>query len=102
MPDPLPSRELAAFLAAVETGSVQGAAEALDLTQSATTKRIQALERRLGASLLPRARPGARPPEGGMALSPEARRGLAPLPLAEQAVVGPRASRPLRIAPSHT
>jgi DNA-binding transcriptional LysR family regulator len=102
MPDPLSSRELAAFAAAVETGSVQGAAEALDLTQSATTKRIQALERRLGAVLLVRGRHGVRPTEEGMALYPEARRGLDALALAEQAVAGRRATRPLRIAASHT
>ncbi|MFT3865448.1 MAG: LysR family transcriptional regulator [Solirubrobacterales bacterium] len=102
MPDPLSSRELAAFAAAVETGSVQGAAEALDLTQSATTKRIQALERRLGVSLLHRGRHGVRPTEEGMALYPEARRGLDALALAEQAVAGSRAARPLRIAASHT
>jgi DNA-binding transcriptional LysR family regulator len=102
MPDPLSSRELAAFAAAVETGSVQGASEALDLTQSATTKRIQALERRLGVSLLVRGRHGVRPTEEGMALYPEARRGLDALALAEQAVAGRRAARPLRIAASHT
>src|SRR6201994_4527821 len=102
MADPLSSRDLAAFLAAVETGSVQGAAEALDLTQSATTKRIQALERRLGVSLLVRGRHGVRPTEEGMALYPEARRGLDALALAEGAVAGRRAARPLRIAASHT
>lgn len=102
MPDPLSSRELAAFAAAVETGSVQGASEALDLTQSATTKRIQALERRLGVSLLVRGRHGVRPTEEGMALYPEARRGLDALALAEGAVAGTRAARPLRIAASHT
>jgi DNA-binding transcriptional LysR family regulator len=36
------SGELAAFLAAYEAGTVQGAADALTLTQSAVTKRIQA------------------------------------------------------------
>jgi DNA-binding transcriptional LysR family regulator len=102
MPDPLSSRELAAFVAAVEAGSVQGASEALDLTQSATTKRIQALERRLGVSLLVRGRQGVRPTDDGMALYPEARRGLDALALAEQAVAGHRAARPLRIAASHT
>ena len=35
MPDPLSSREIAAFAAAVETHSVQGAAEALDFYQRA-------------------------------------------------------------------
>lgn len=102
MTDPLSSRELAAFAAAVETGSVQGASEALDLTQSATTKRIQALERRLGVTLLIRGRHGVRPTEEGMALYPEARRGLDALAQAEQAVSGARAARPLRIAASHT
>ncbi|MBN9622936.1 MAG: LysR family transcriptional regulator, partial [Actinobacteria bacterium] len=102
MPDPLSSRELAAFLAAIETGSVQGASEALDLTQSATTKRIQALERRLGVTLLVRGRQGVRPTEEGMALYPEARRGLDALALAEGAVAGRRAARPLRIAASRT
>jgi DNA-binding transcriptional LysR family regulator len=102
MPDPLSSRELAAFAAAVETGSVQGASEALDLTQSAATKRIQALERRLGVTLLTRSRHGVRPTEEGMALYPEARRGLDALALAEGAVAGARAARPLRIAASHT
>ena len=102
MPDPLSSRELAAFAAAVETGSVQGASEALDLTQSATTKRIQALERRLGVALLHRGRHGVRPTEEGMALYPEARRGLDALALAEGAVATHRATRPLRIAASHT
>jgi DNA-binding transcriptional LysR family regulator len=102
MADPLSSRELAAFLAAVEAGSVQGAAEALDLTQSATTKRLQALERRLGVALLHRGRHGVRPTEEGMALYPEARRGLDALALAEDAVRTHRAARPLRIAASHT
>src|ERR1700742_5336195 len=93
MPDPLSCRELAAFVAAVETHSVQGAAEALDLTQSATTKRIRALERRLGVALLHRGRHGVRPTEEGMALYPEARRGLDALALAERAVHGARAAR---------
>lgn len=102
MSDPLSSREVSAFLAAVESGSVQGASEALDLTQSATTKRIQALERRLGVSLLVRGRHGVRPTDEGMALYPEARRALDALGLAEQAVAGHRATRPLRIVASHT
>ncbi|MCW3046932.1 MAG: hypothetical protein JWO74_1216 [Solirubrobacterales bacterium] len=47
--DPLPGRDLAAFVTAVESGTVQGAADALQLTQSAATKRLQALERRVVA-----------------------------------------------------
>ncbi|MBA2636914.1 MAG: LysR family transcriptional regulator, partial [Solirubrobacterales bacterium] len=55
--EPLAGRDLVAFVAAVEAGSVQGAADALQLTQSAATKRLQSLERRL-ASRCPSA-PGA-------------------------------------------
>jgi DNA-binding transcriptional LysR family regulator len=100
--DPISARDLAAFVAAVEAGSVQGASEALDLTQSATTKRIQALERRLGVSLLVRGRQGTRPSEEGRALYPEARRALDALASAERSVAASKAAQPLRIAASHT
>lgn len=102
MADPLSARELAAFVAAVETGSVQGAAEALNLTQSAATKRIQALERRLGVTLLLRGRTGTRPTEEGAALYPEARRALDALASAESSVAASKAAQPLRIVASHT
>ena len=58
--DPLSGRELAAFVTAVESGTVQGAADALALTQSAATKRLQALERRVGYPLLERTAQGVR------------------------------------------
>ena len=58
--DPLSGRELAAFVLAVETGTVQGAADALALTQSAATKRLLALERRVGRPLLERTAQGVR------------------------------------------
>ena len=58
--DPLSGRELAAFVTAVETGTVQGAADALALTQSAATKRVLALERRVGHRLLERTAQGVR------------------------------------------
>jgi DNA-binding transcriptional LysR family regulator len=74
--DPLPGSELAAFTAAVESGSVQGAADALALTQSAATKRIQSLERRIGQELLIRGRAGVRPTEVGLILYPLARQAL--------------------------
>ena len=48
--EPLDAGQLAAFVAAVDAGSVSAAADALELTQSAATKRIAALERRLGAA----------------------------------------------------
>lgn len=57
----LAPRDLQAFVAAVETGSIQTAGEALALTQSAVTKRIQNLERRLRVNLLERGRYGVRP-----------------------------------------
>jgi DNA-binding transcriptional LysR family regulator len=94
MPEPVSSRGLAAFAAAVESGSVQGASEALDLTQSATTKRIQALERRLAVTLLVRGRTGVRPTEEGRALDA--------LASAERSVLAAKAAQPLRIAASHT
>lgn len=102
MKEPLSARDLAAFAAAVEAGSVQGAAEALGLTQSAATKRIQSLERRLGATLLVRGRHGAQTTEDGRALYPEARLALDALAAAERAVLSARKSRPLRIVASHT
>ena len=78
-PDPLPGRELAAFVTAVREGSVHDAGRVLGLTQSAVTKRIQALERRVGAPLLERGRRGVRPTAVGAALLPEAEAALAAL-----------------------
>lgn len=74
--DPLSAADLAAFAAAVELGSVRGAADALALTQSAATKRIQRLERRVGLTLLERGRFGVKPTEAGGVLYPEARQAL--------------------------
>src|SRR5689334_15641346 len=102
MADPLPSHGLAAFVAAVETGSIRAAAEALDLTQSATTKRVQALESRLGVPLLIRDRHGVRASEQGMTLYPEARRALDALAQAEGVLQASTASSPLRLASCHT
>jgi DNA-binding transcriptional LysR family regulator len=77
--EPLPGTELAAFVAAVESGSIQGAADALALTQSGATKRLQSLERRIGQELLRRGRAGAQPTELGRTLYPLAKRALAAL-----------------------
>ncbi len=79
MSDPVPSGELAAFLAAYEAGTVQGAADALTLTQSAVTKRVQALERRLGAALFERGRLGVTPTELGRTIYAPAKEALAQL-----------------------
>ncbi|MEA2294662.1 MAG: hypothetical protein QOE86_2301 [Solirubrobacteraceae bacterium] len=84
--DPLPGRDLAAFVTAVESGTVQGAADALQLTQSAATKRLQALERRVGRTLLERGAHGLRPTTAGGLLYPLAREALAALERAEAAV----------------
>jgi DNA-binding transcriptional LysR family regulator len=100
----LSGSELAAFAAAVETGTVRGAAEALNLTQSAATKRIAALERRTGAPLLVRSSLGVAPTELGRLLYPEAKHALAALAAAEQVIAdhGGRQAAPLRLAASQT
>lgn len=101
--EPLSSADLAAFVAAVETSSVHGAGDALELTQSAVTKRLQHLERRLGVRLLDRGRFGVRATEAGRALYPEAKRALAALDSAERAVRSRAAELPtLRLVASHT
>lgn len=100
--EPLSGRELAAFVAAVDSGSVQGAADALALTQSAATKRLQALERRLGAQLLERGAAGVQPTALGRVLYPLAREALAALRAAEAAVGGSAVAPTLRLYASHT
>jgi DNA-binding transcriptional LysR family regulator len=99
--EPLSGRELAAFVAAVDTGSMGAAAEALSLTQSATTKRVQRLERRLGATLLLRTSQGVRPTKAGACLYPEAREALAALTRAELTLTDNREEH-LCLAASHT
>jgi DNA-binding transcriptional LysR family regulator len=99
--NPLSGAELAAFVAAVDSGSVGGAADALDLTQSAVTKRIQSLETRLGTRLFDRGRFGVRPTESARALYPEARQALDALRRAERAVTGFDGTS-LRVAASFT
>ncbi|MEN0015159.1 MAG: LysR family transcriptional regulator, partial [Solirubrobacteraceae bacterium] len=56
--DPVAGSELAALVASVQAGSVHGAADLLNLTQSAVTKRLQRLETRLGVQLLVRSARG--------------------------------------------
>jgi len=100
--EPLPGRELAAFVTAVETGTVQGAADALDLTQSAATKRIQSLERRIGQTLLDRGSLGVTPTPSGQLLYPLAREALAALERAEASLHTALAVPLLRIYASRT
>jgi DNA-binding transcriptional LysR family regulator len=100
--DPLSGRELAAFVTAVETGTVQGAADALALTQSAATKRLLALERRVGRALLERTALGVRVTEAGAVLYPLAREALAALVSAETSVTFSSRDEPLVIHASRT
>ncbi len=95
--------ELAAFVAAIESGTISGAAEALELTQSAATKRLQSLERRIGVVLLERGRFGVRATDAGRLLYPEAKHVLAALAQAASVVSAHAATAPtLRLAASHT
>jgi DNA-binding transcriptional LysR family regulator len=84
--NPLSSAELATFVVAVESGSVHGAADALGLTASAVTKRLQSLERRAGVVLFDRSRHGLRSTSAAQVLYPEAKAALAALAEAEQAL----------------
>ncbi len=104
MANPLAGSELAAFVAAVEAGSVHGAADALQLTQSAVTKRIHALERRVGGRLFERGRFGVRPTELGRTVYPAAKRALEALGSVAELVELSRAqgSMDLRLSASHT
>ncbi len=101
--EPLSGRDHAALVAAAEAGSVHGAAEALHLTQSAVTKRLAALERRVGANLLDRGRFGVRLSPPGRALLPYAQHALEALAAAEAVLADPDARRDaVRLAASHT
>jgi DNA-binding transcriptional LysR family regulator len=101
--NPLAGSDLAAFVLAVEAASIQGAADALELTQSAVTKRVQALERRVGARLLERGRFGVRPTELGRAVYPQAKLALASLEtVALTASTAPGAADELQLVSSLT
>ncbi|AOB32721.1 LysR family transcriptional regulator [Bordetella sp. H567] len=58
-------RELEAFLAVVETGSIVAASARLHVTQPGITRRIQSLEERLGATLLDRQSKPLKPTAAG-------------------------------------
>ena len=59
------TRDLEAFLAVVETGSMVGASVRLHLTQPGVSRRIQALEERLGVALLDRQSKPLKPTAAG-------------------------------------
>jgi DNA-binding transcriptional LysR family regulator len=99
-----PTQYLAAFVTAVDKGSIGAAADELHLTQSAVTKRVRALERQLGLTLLERGRFGVRPVEAGLALYREARAALDSLSRAQAAldVYRADAQSTVRVAASRT
>ncbi|MEW6639037.1 MAG: LysR family transcriptional regulator [Pseudomonadota bacterium] len=59
------TRDLEAFLAVVETGSIVAAAARLHLTQSGVSRRIQSLEEQLGVALLDRLSKPLKPTAAG-------------------------------------
>ena len=59
------TRDLEAFLAVVETGSIVAASARLNLTQPGVTRRVQSLEETLGATLLDRQSKPLRPTAAG-------------------------------------
>jgi DNA-binding transcriptional LysR family regulator len=61
------------FLAVAETGQFQAAADDLDITQQAASKRVATLERELGVRLFARTTRGTRLTVDGQALLPHAR-----------------------------
>ncbi len=78
--------QLQAFVSTIESGSVSAAAARLQLPQSAGTKRLQALESEVGERLLDRIGRGVQLTDAGQRLVPIARRILADMTLAQQAV----------------
>ncbi len=101
--EPLNAGELATFVAAIDGGTISAAAEALELTQSAASKRLASLEQRLGVRLLERSRLGVVATAAGRVLYPEAQRALIALRDAAAVVATQSSEEPtLHIAASHT
>lgn len=95
--------ELAAFVAVADHGSFSLAAEALHLTQSATSRRIASLERRLGVPVFDRVGRRVSLTEAGRALLPRARRILGDLEDTRILLrdLSGRVAGPLALATSH-
>jgi DNA-binding transcriptional LysR family regulator len=81
-------REMRAFVAVIEAGSLSAAARRLHLTQSAVSQTVSALERQLGVRLLERGSTGVKATEAGMTLLTEARAVLTRHDQAVAAVTG--------------
>ena len=65
--------QLRSFLVVIEEGSLHLAAKRLNLSQSALSRQMQALEYELGGKLLERSSTGVRPTVGGHALTAKVR-----------------------------
>ena len=83
------------FVAIAQTGQFQAAADELGISQQAVSKRIAALEKQLGVTLLVRTSSGSRLSLDGQVFLPHAKKVLATIAQAEQAVRP--GSRPLRV-----
>lgn len=81
-------RELRAFIAVADEGSLSAAARRLHVSQSATSQTVQSLERQLGARLLVRGASGVTLTEAGTILLREARSLIAQHDKALAAVTG--------------
>ena len=88
--------QVQAFLAVIDEGDFQGAAQALGLAQPTVSQQLRKLEETLGVQLVIRTRGGSQPTSDGLAFLPYAR-GL--IRTAERAVEAV-ASRPLSIGAS--
>ncbi|CAM5330030.1 HTH-type transcriptional regulator HdfR [Streptomyces alboniger] len=86
---------LRTFVAVAETGQFQAAADELGISQQAVSKRIAALERHIKVMLLVRTSRGSRLSLDGQVFLPHAKKILAAVEQAEQAVRP--GSRPLRV-----
>ncbi|WP_265522777.1 LysR family transcriptional regulator [Oerskovia flava] len=86
---------LRTFVAVAEAGQFQAAADELRVSQQAVSKRIVGLEKNLGVALLVRTSRGSRLSLDGQVFLPHAKKVLATLEQAEQAVRP--GSRPLRV-----
>ncbi len=96
-------RELRAFCAAVDRGTLGRAAVDLQISQPALSKRLRALEAVAGAELLERSRSGVTPTAAGRRLYPEAKRLLDQVERIERLLeLAPREREPVRLAVSHT
>jgi len=98
MPDDFPPLSfLQAFAKAAETLSFKDAADALHLSPSALTRRIQALENQIGVALFRRLNPGLELTREGERYVESVRRVLAEMRRAHEALT-PTISEPLRIS----